>query len=116
MDLRSKTHIFKLVGNVYEKETGRDATEEEVWAGLHQLFEEQDKRQGLVDGVVEGLAKVAEEVDIIFLTNMPHPYREKRRDYLVENGLTYPLVTNTGSKVPAIKIIQDCSSHSVGVY
>jgi len=109
-----KTHTFKLTGNVYEMETGREATEGEVWAGLHQLFEEQDKRQGLVDGVLEGLARIANNIDIIFLTNMPHPYRETRRDYLVDKGFDYPLVTNSGSKVPAIKIIQENCSHPVG--
>ncbi|MEE9314348.1 MAG: hypothetical protein V3V02_06845 [Rhizobiaceae bacterium] len=109
-----KTNTFKLVGNVYDAETGREATQAEVWGGLHQLFEEQAERQGLVDGAVAGLSKVAEHIDIVFLTNMPHPYGDKRREYLEANGLDFPLITNTGSKVEAIRRIQSRASQPLG--
>ncbi len=62
-----KSHSFKLTGNVFCAETGREATQEEVWAGLTQLFEEQEKRQHIVDGVIEGLNHVSETSDIVFL-------------------------------------------------
>lgn len=100
-----KSHSFKLTGNVFDRETGREATQEEVWAGLTQLFEEQAQRQGIVDDVADGLARVAQDCDILFLTNMPHTFRQTRIDHLAANGMTYPLVTNTRSKAPAIRII-----------
>lgn len=109
-----KSHSFKLTGNVFDAETGREATQEEVWDGLTQLFEEQADRQGIVDGVVEGLNTVAEKVDIIFLTNMPHEFAQTRRDHLISHGLHFPLVTNTRSKVPAIEIIKAHCQHTVG--
>ncbi|MEL6504500.1 MAG: hypothetical protein AAFO61_03705 [Pseudomonadota bacterium] len=102
-----KSHSFKLTGNVFDRETGREATQEEVWAGLTQLFEEQEQRQGLVEGVADGLAHIAESCDILFLTNMPHAYGDTRRAYLAANGIPYPLVTNSRSKAPAISIIAD---------
>lgn len=109
-----KSHSFKLTGNVFDKETGKEATQEEVWSGLTQLFEEQATRQGIVDGVVENLNLLAESIDIVFLTNMPHPFRETRKAHLVECGLDFPLVTNTRSKVPAINILQRHCQRRVG--
>jgi len=109
-----KSHSFKLTGNVFDAKTGREATQDEVWSGLTQLFEEQDKRQGLVDGVVKGLNDLSDHPDIIFLTNMPHPFGDIRRNYLKENGLDFPLVTNTRSKVPAIQHLQSHCSASIG--
>ncbi len=109
-----KSHSFQLTGNVYHVETGREATREEVHGGLDQLFSEQSQRQALVEGAVEGLNQLAEEIDVLFLTNMPHQYRSTRIGHLVENGLDHPLVTNTGSKVPAIRIIETHRDHQVG--
>ena len=109
-----KSHSFKLTGNVYHKDTGTEATQDEVWAGLTQLFEEQSKRQGIVDGAMDGLKDLHEHIDIVFLTNMPHEFGDIRRSYLAENDMEYPLVTNTGSKVPAIEIMQSRCQKTVG--
>ncbi len=109
-----KTHSFKLLGNVLDAKTGREATQEEVWGSLQQLFEEQSVRQGIVEGAVEGLKQISADIDIVFLTNMPHVYGDIRREYLSSNGLDYPLITNTGSKVEAIRLIQKRSTSVVG--
>ncbi len=109
-----KSHSFKLTGNVFDTKTGREATQEEVWAGLDQLFEEQDKRQHIVSGVVDGLNGLSQHIDIIFLTNMPHPYGDTRRRYLQSEGLDFPLVTNTRSKVPSMKMIQQHCGSTMG--
>ena len=100
-----RTHSFQLTGNVVERGTGREATQDEVWAGLTQLFEEQDRRQDLVPGVVDGLTRVGERADVVFLTNMPHTFGDRRRQWLARNGLDFPLVTNGGRKSPAVRIL-----------
>jgi len=56
--------------------------------------------------VAEGLGHIAEHADIVFLTNMPHPFAETRRRHLQANGLHHPLITNMGSKLPAINLIE----------
>lgn len=109
-----KSESFKLTGNVFCAQTGREATQYEVWEGLTQLFEEQAQRQQLIEGAVEGLNELSEKIDVIFLTNMPHQFGDIRRRHLSENGLTFPLVTNTGSKVPAIEIMARNASNSIG--
>ena len=109
-----KDHSFRLTGNVFDSKTGREASQEEVWAGLTQLFEEQDRRQHIVDGVVENLNLLSNVVDIVFLTNMPHEFRDIRKQHLAKQGLDFPLVTNTRSKVPAIRTMQAHCPHPVG--
>ncbi len=109
-----KDHSFRLTGNIFDARTGREASQEEVSAGLTQLFEEQSRRQHIVDGVVENLNRPSEAVDIVFLTNMPHEFGDIRRAYLAEQGLEFPLVTNGRSKVPAIHTMQAHCQHRVG--
>ena len=99
-ELRSRS--FKLTGNIFHRETGREATQGDVWDALTQLFEEQDRRQAPVDGVAAGLEEIGREAEIVFLTNMPHQFGERRRAHLAAHGMDYPLVTNTGSKAGGI--------------
>ena len=103
-ELRSKS--FKLTGNIFERETGREATQADVWAALTQLFEEQERRQHPVEGVARGLSQIAEAADIVFLTNMPHQFGEHRRAHLLAHDLPYPLVTNTGTKATGIAALK----------
>lgn len=97
-----RTRSFKLTGNIFHRETGREATQADVWAALEQLFLEQDRRQTLVPGAAEALNALAEDMDIVFLTNMPHAHREVRRRHLEAHGLNHPLLTNTGTKATGI--------------
>ena len=106
-----KSHSFKLTGNVFHRDSGAEATQQEVWAGLTQLFEEQSERQGIVESAADELKNLNEQIDIVFLTNMPHEFGDIRRNYLAQNDMTYPLITNTGSKVPAIEIMQSRSQN-----
>ncbi len=109
-----KSHSFKLTGNIYHTGSGQEATQGEVSDALTQLFDQQQHRQHIVDGVVEGLNDLSQSVDIIFLTNMPHPFRETRRSHLSGQGLDFPLITNTRSKVPAIQVLKEHCNHAVG--
>ena len=97
-----RTRSFKLTGNIFHVESRREATQADVWAALTQLFEEQERRQELVEGAVEALSDLARDLDIVFLTNMPHDFREIRRRHLAALGLDHPLLTNTGTKATGI--------------
>ena len=109
-----KTHSFELTGNVFHRASGEDATQSVVWEGLATLFKEQDTRQHVVDGVVEALNSLHRDIDIVFLTNLPHEFGDIRRTYLADHGMPYPLVTNTGSKVSAIERLKDHHEGPVG--
>lgn len=99
-----KSHSFKLTGNVFTPD-GRAATQEEIWDGLSQLFNEQASRQEIVDGAIAGLLELSGDIDILFLTNMPHEFGDIRRSHLASHGLDQPLITNTKSKAPAMELI-----------
>ena len=109
-----RAHSFQLTGNIFHLETGVEASQAEVWGGLDQLFEEQHARQHVVDGVVEALNELQQELDIVFLTNLPHAYGDVRRTYLRNLGLPQPLVTNSASKAPALGILASGHSAAVG--
>ena len=109
-----KDHSFRLTGNVFHARTSHEASQDEVWARLTQLFEEQDRRQQIIEGVVDNLNALAATVDVVFLTNMPHEFRDVRRAHLANHGLEFPLITNTRSKVPAIQTLVDHCVHPVG--
>lgn len=109
-----KSHSFKLTGNVYHADSGREASQDEVWAGLEQLFKEQATRQHVVDGAADALRSISNDVDVLFLTNLPHEFGDIRRTYLSEHGLNFPLITNTRSKVPAIRSILQHTNKPVG--
>ena len=109
-----KSRSFKLTGNVFHRDTGREATQAEVWQGLDLLFQQQDRRQLLVGGAGEALAELSRDLDIVFLTNMPHAYRELRKVHLANHALAHPLITNTGSKVAAVRVLQSHHDAPVG--
>lgn len=114
MGFHLKTHSFKLTGNVFHRETGREASQQEVWQALDILFKEQDGRQHLVDGAADALNELSEHIDILFLTNMPHQFGDIRRQYLNANDIKFPLVTNTKRKTPAIGSIQAHCDSTIG--
>ena len=99
-ELRTKS--FRLTGNVFHMETGQEATQDDVWSALEQLFTEQAERQDPVEGAVEALNGFAPHIDVMYLTNLPHDFAETRREHMQALGLHHPLVSNTGSKAPAI--------------
>lgn len=99
-ELRTKS--FRLTGNVFHRETGAEATQDDVWSALEVLFTEQATRQGPVEGAVENLNTLEEVMDVIYLTNLPHDFADVRREHMRSLGLAQPLVSNTGSKSNAI--------------
>ena len=111
---RLKTRSFKLTGNVFRVESGAEASQADIWAALEQLFAEQQARQHLVDGVRESLTRLADDLEIVFLTNMPHGHAETRAAHLRASGMPYPLVTNSGSKAPAVAALTQGRRGNVG--
>ena len=71
---------------------------------LHAFFAECSADMPLMEGAAEALARLAREgIQVVLLTNMPHPYRQARRRNLLRHGLDFPLITNSGPKGPAVR-------------
>lgn len=92
---------FGLHGNVRGPD-GVPAPDRDVSAAIERLFTEQEARQTLVPGAVEGLARLARRAGVVMLTAMRHGHFEAREAHLAALGLPYPLVTTEGSKGRAI--------------
>jgi len=56
-----------------------------------------------VDGAPDALARLAQHVQIVVLTNIPHVARTARIAGLRRHGMAYPVVTNDGGKGHAVR-------------
>lgn len=105
-----KEEVFKLTGNISSLDGGPDAQDEAVFAMIHSYFEVEAHNQVPVDGAVTALNQLSEHADILFLTNMPSEYRDARIACLAGHELHYPVITNTGTKGPALAHIEEMTT------
>lgn len=111
MELRKK--LVKLQGNVFNISDGSEASQEDIWQILNQLFDEQAERQSPVEGACDVMAELASDFDIVLLTNLPHEFGDIRRRHLENLGIPYPLVTNSGLKGPPMEWLNTRSPHKM---
>ena len=65
------------------------------------------------DGALEALQVLEKESQLMILTNLPHKFGDRRRKYMQEKGVLYPLITNEGEKGPAVKRLAEATSKQV---
>ena len=83
---------------------------EEVWPMLDTFFHTEMNRQTLVPGAREALAVLAEQADIVILTNLNHNFNEARAEQLGKHGIWHRVVTNQGGKGdPVAKLVAEFS-------
>jgi hypothetical protein len=58
-----------------------------------------------IEGAIESVLALAEQAQVVFLTNLPHSAGDSRRRNLQQHGLPFPVVTNAGPKGPAISLL-----------
>lgn len=104
---------FRLFGNVRHADTGEAIDNQVVSDLIAAFFDSQHEWQTLTDGAAATLARLAEQVEIVMLTHMPHRHREHRRVHLDNIGLPYPLVTTETAKGPAIASLRGASDRPV---
>lgn len=98
---------FRLHGNVVHLDSGEPVADQMTTDLLEQFFTLQDQWQTPADRVVEILAGLSTEADIIFLTAMPPRHTGVRRALLDRHGLHYPLLASEEPKGPIIKRLHD---------
>lgn len=94
---------FRLTGNIVAHETGQAVSETEVKELLNAFYGSQELWQTPASGVVETLAGLSAEADIVFLTAMPPRYAMARRALLDRLGLPYPLIASEEPKGPIVQ-------------
>lgn len=93
---------FALNGNIRARTTGSPAADSEVAALIDEYFAARTRHQVPIDGAVEAILRLARIASVVMLTNLPHKAREDRCRNLESHGLAFPVITNSGSKGPAI--------------
>lgn len=103
---------FALDGNSFlnsmrRKATGEVLSEEEMWVLLNLFFDTEMHRQNPIAGAVEAMGTLAEQADVVVLTNLKDHRAQTRAAQLAGHGIHARVFTNQGPKGPALKAILD---------
>jgi len=86
---------------------GSEVPSAELWNLLNRFFDTEMYRQQAIAGAVAGINTIAENADVVILTNLNDHRRETRAEQLAGVGINARVFTNQGPKGPALKAILD---------
>jgi FMN phosphatase YigB (HAD superfamily) len=89
------------------RETGEAVGTAEMIRLLNLFFDSEMHRQQPIAGAVQGIAALAEQADVVILTNLGDHRQEARARQLREIGIDARVFTNQGPKGPALRAILD---------
>ena len=112
---------FNLIGNNFAtamrwKASGELVEERDIWRLLGGFFDTEMHRQDPIAGAVAGINTLAEEADVVILTNLNDERQQRRTDQLAAYGVHAKVFTNQGPKGPALKAILDEYAPSRAVF
>ncbi len=101
---------FQLEGNNFAnalrwQNSGKVLEQKDVWRFLGGFFDTEMDKQAPIAGAIEGINQLAEEADVVVLTNLVDERRDRRAEQLAAFGLHARVFTNQGPKGPALKAI-----------
>ncbi|MBX7494167.1 HAD family hydrolase [Qipengyuania sp. 1NDW9] len=101
---------FRMSGNDFSQalrwqDSGEVLAPEQIWKMLGGFFDTEMHRQNPIPGAIEGINTLAEEADVVILTNLVDKRQEMRREQLAGHGLNARVFTNQGPKGPALQNI-----------
>ncbi len=102
LDFDTQVHSFALTRY---KHNNQPVGPQETGKIVDAFFAERTIGMQTIDGAVDSLKNIARFADVVMLTNLPHQAGDDRRKNLESHGLSFPVVTNSGPKGPAIKRI-----------
>lgn len=107
---------FQLSGNIFHIETNEAASPAKVTELIGLFFTRCVDTVPAVSGAAEALQSLADQYEVVILTNVPHQFRARREAALHDLGFNYPVLSNAGEKGPAVKQLQSMNkSRSVFV-
>ncbi|MEP0392330.1 MAG: HAD family hydrolase [Erythrobacter sp.] len=90
------------------KESGEPLAPDEIWKKLGGFFDTQMDSQLPIAGAINALNTLAQDADLVVLTNLVDFRRDHRAKQLAGHGLHAKVYTNQGPKGPALaKIIEE---------
>ncbi|MGB3806695.1 MAG: HAD family hydrolase [Erythrobacter sp.] len=101
---------FDLAGSNFSEamrwqENGELLEQKEIWRLLGGFFETEMDRQMPIANAIESLNSLAEDADVVVLTNLLDERRDHRARQLLAHGLDAKVYTNQGPKGPALQRI-----------
>lgn len=96
--------------------SGEPLEPQEVWRLLGNFFDTQMGRQNPIEGAVAGINRLAEDADVVILTNLTDARRDNRARQLADHGVVAQVFTNQGPKGPALKSIIEQFSPSRALF
>ncbi len=81
---------------------------ERIWSLLRGFFQTEMHRQYPISGAVEAINAIAQNADVVILTNLHDDARDARAVQLKAIGIDFPVYTNQGGKGDAMnRILQE---------
>lgn len=97
---------FQLSGNIYHIQSNEAAPPARVTELIKAFFSKCVDTVPAVNGAAEALQSLANDYEIVVLTNVPHQFRSRRETALHDLGFKYPVLSNAGEKGPAVQQLQ----------
>ena len=112
---------FELKGNSFANaltwaDSGEVLAQEDVWKFLGGFFDTEMHHQMPIDGAVEGINRVAQDADVVILTNLNDERQARRTAQLADIGIHAQVFTNQGPKGPALQAILDKYEPSKAIF
>lgn len=101
---------LNLAGRTFNNAMRRRGSEaplqqDEIWALLEGFFDAEMHRQTPIPGAVDAVTTLAQQADVVVLTNLSDHRRDDRVRQLAHHGIEARVFTNLGPKGPAIRAI-----------
>ncbi|MDD3798033.1 MAG: HAD family hydrolase [Novosphingobium sp.] len=101
---------FRLEGHDFatamrHRADGRPVALEDIWPLLNGFFDKEMHRQTPIEGAVQALNALAEDADVVILTNLSDHRQDDRVRQLAGHGIHARVFTNQGPKGPALRAI-----------
>lgn len=104
---------FNMIGNNFAgamrwSESGEPVGEKDIWRLLGGFFDTQMHTQLPIAGAVAGINTLAQDADVVILTNLTDERQAHRTAQLAEHGIHARVFTNQGPKGPALaRIVEE---------
>jgi hypothetical protein len=106
---------WELAKNM-RRRSGEALSQEEMWGFLHGFFPEQMHRQTIVPHAREAIAALAEQADVVILTNLQDQCQTHRVEQLAAFGIPHRVVCNQGGKGTPVTALVAEYAPSVAVF
>jgi hypothetical protein len=114
-DLRLKLDAPSFAGALTSK-SGAAIPTERIWTLLDLFFESEMHRQNVVPGAIAALHAIAEQAEIVILTNIGDQFRANRVEQLAAFDIRHRVLCNQGGKGRPVRELLDETKPPVALF